>query len=56
MINQQTWFQAATEGDLNTLKQVLNDGFDINTQDKKLNTAMHHTIKHGAKLIYKKDM
>jgi len=47
MINPQVWFQAASKGDLITLKQVLNDGFDINTQDEKLNTALHHATKHG---------
>jgi len=47
MINHQTWFQATTEGNLKTLKQALNDGFDINTQDEKLNTALHHATKHG---------
>jgi ankyrin repeat protein len=47
MTNHQTWFQAASKGDLNSLKQALNDGFNINTQDEKLNTALHHATKHG---------
>jgi len=42
----EAWFEAAKSGDIEALKQMLSDGFDINTQDKKLNTALHFATKH----------
>ena len=46
MSNHEAWFEAAKAGDIDTLKQMLNDGFDINSQDEKLNTALHFSTKH----------
>ncbi len=64
---QKQWFEAAKAGDIEALKQMLNQGFDINTQDDKLNTALHHAtkqqqyatmtflIEHGADVMLKND-
>ena len=45
MTNHQIWFQAASESDLNTLKQSLTEGVDINAVDDKQNTALHLATK-----------
>lgn len=45
MTNHQIWFQAASESDLNTLKQSLAEGVDINAVDDKQNTALHLATK-----------
>jgi ankyrin repeat protein len=45
MTNNNVWFEAAKSGDMDGLKQMLSHGFDINTQDEKLNTALHHATK-----------
>jgi len=59
---QKAWFEAAKNGDVESLKQALASGFDVNTTDEKKNTALHHAaskacldamrllIEHGAGL------
>lgn len=47
MINQDSWFKAALEGDFNTVKQALHDGFDVHIVDDKKNTALHLASKHA---------
>lgn len=42
----QPWFDAAAQGNINTLKAMLTDSFDINAQDEKQNTALHLATKH----------
>ncbi len=42
----QQWFDAAKEGDIQQLKQILADGCGINSVDEKCNTALHHATKH----------
>jgi len=41
----QQWFDAAKSGDIQLLKQILADGYDINSVDEKRNTALHHATK-----------
>ena len=45
MTTPQVWFDAAKSGDIPTLQQALTDGFNINTVDDKLNTALHFATK-----------
>ena len=49
MENKQTsqqWFDAAKSGDIQQLKQMLANGYNINSVDEKCNTALHHATKH----------
>jgi len=45
-MKKELWFEAAKNGDIEVLKQALHDDFDMNTQDEKLNTALHFATKH----------
>ncbi|MFQ5519019.1 MAG: ankyrin repeat domain-containing protein [Mariprofundus sp.] len=47
MTDQQAWFKAASDGDIESLKQALALGIDINVQDTAKNTALHLATKHG---------
>ncbi|MDQ6998880.1 MAG: ankyrin repeat domain-containing protein [Mariprofundus sp.] len=47
MLDQETWFKAVSDGDEKTLSEALAAGFDVNTRDEKLNTALHHATKAG---------
>ncbi|MDX8390677.1 MAG: ankyrin repeat domain-containing protein [Mariprofundaceae bacterium] len=41
----QLWFDAAKSGNIKSLEQQLAQGIDINTTDKKENTALHLATK-----------
>jgi len=41
------WFKAATDGDAQALKQLLDQGADVNAKDADENTALHLATKQG---------
>jgi len=47
MTDQDTWFKAAADGDEAALKQMLDQGVDVNARDAAENTALHLATKHG---------
>lgn len=47
MADLEVWFKAATDGDEEVLRQLLNSGLDVNVRDEKQNTALHLATKHG---------
>lgn len=47
MTDQNAWFKAATDGDAQALKQLLDQGADVNAKDAAENTALHLATKHG---------
>ncbi|ATX81786.1 serine/threonine-protein phosphatase 6 regulatory ankyrin repeat subunit A [Mariprofundus ferrinatatus] len=59
---QESWFNSAKEGDLKSLQQTLESGFEINSTDQNGNSALHYAsqgahldvmrflIEHGADL------
>ena len=46
-MNGQVWFKAASDGDEEALRQVLDSGLDVNVRDSQQNTALHLASKHG---------
>ncbi len=51
MTDQNVWFKAAESGDEEALRQLLNQGLDVNARDEAQNTALHLATKHGHKNI-----
>lgn len=47
MADQERWFKAAAAGDVNALKQALNQGMDVNIRDEAQNTALHLATKQA---------
>lgn len=47
MVDQKMWFKAATDGDENILLQAITAGFDVNTRDESLSTALHYASKQA---------
>jgi len=47
MIDQQEWFEAASSGDEDTLKQAIASGIDVNLRDATKNTALHCATKQA---------
>lgn len=47
MTDQETWFRAASSGDVERLKQALNIGADVNARDAAQNTALHLATIHA---------
>ena len=46
MADQERWFEAAAAGDVEALKQALDQGIDVNVRDEAENTALHLATKH----------
>ena len=47
MTDQNAWFEAAGSGDEQALKQLLNQGADIDARDEAQNTALHLATRQG---------
>jgi len=47
MTDENAWFKAASSGDEEALKQLLNQGADVNARDEAENTALHLATQHG---------
>jgi ankyrin repeat protein len=47
MADLEIWFKAASDGDEEVLRQVLNSSVDVNARDAKQNTALHLATKHA---------
>jgi len=47
MADQNAWFKAVFNGDEESVSEALAAGFDANTRDGTLNTALHHATKQG---------
>jgi len=47
MTDQNSWFKAAAAGDETALRQLLDQGAEIDARDAAENTALHLATKHG---------
>lgn len=45
MIDQETWFKAVSDGNEEKLREALRDGFDVNSKDETLSTALHYATR-----------
>ncbi|MDZ7756145.1 ankyrin repeat domain-containing protein [Rhodohalobacter sp.] len=47
-MNEDTFLEAAESGDIESIKELINGGIDINAKDNHERTALLKAAKHGA--------